>query len=214
MAFLSLNVNAQIKEFVQDASQVGMNQAAKGFAKAIFDGKVKWGVRANGLINTTSLGDLENVKNLDNHGFNIGISARYDFVKEFFANPELYYTHVGNGSLDLPILFGYQLSESIAIVAGPNFSYAFSENSEDDLIEISTGVLTDTYSMGNISSKLTFGYQAGLQFFLPNFVISAKYNGSFTGQVVDLINQTTGGELKEEIKTSYVSIGIGYNFGK
>lgn len=68
--------------------------------------------------------------------------------------------------------------------------------------------------MGNISSKLTFGYQAGLQFFLSNFFISAKYNGSFTGQVVELINQTTGGELKEEIKTSYVSIGIRYNFGK
>jgi len=40
LAFLSLNVNAQIKEFVQDASQDGMNQAAKGFTKAIFDGKV------------------------------------------------------------------------------------------------------------------------------------------------------------------------------
>jgi hypothetical protein len=222
LAMACISVKAQLLNEVKNMA-VAESQEMTGNALAdvtdgavdrILDGDVVWGIRANGLINTTSLGDLENAKNLSNHGFNVGVSARFNFDDtNLFVNPELYYTHLGKGRLDLPILGGYQLSNTFALIAGPTLAYIFSDNSKEDLVDTGTGAIDGSLSMEGISSKLTFGYQAGLQAYFNNFVISAKYDGSFTGQVVDIVNTASGAKLQEEVKTSFISIGIGYNFG-
>lgn len=196
----------------KESKRIGNNLKSEA-GDRISEGDVVWGIRSNALINTSSLGNLSDIKELQGSGFNVGISARFDIEDEFFINPELYYTHLGTSSIDLPILVGYNITEKFALVAGPALMYGFSKDSKSDGKEIANQMLNSgQVDFEAIASKLNFGYQAGLQANLSNFLISAKYEGSLSSQVVNLVNLGTGQKFSEKIKTSVVSLGVGYNF--
>lgn len=203
-------VTTEVTNHTKEATK----EAAKGLANAL--GEATWGIRANGLINTSSLGNLADIKDLKESGFNIGVSAKVELGSNFFVNPELYYTHSGNSQIDLPILFGYEiLPEKISLIAGPSLMYAFSKNSKDDLTKIATEALASGgINYNGLSSMFKFGYQAGVQVHFGNFMIAAKYEGALSGQVVSLINKATDQSFEEKVKSNFVSLGIGYNFGK
>lgn len=214
-------INAQINELkdkatteVTNQTKEATNEAAKGLVNAL--GDATWGIRANGLINTSSLGNLSDIKDLKESGFNIGVSAKVGLGSNFFVNPELYYTHSGSNQIDLPILFGYEIvPEKFAIIAGPSLMYAFSKNSKEHLEKIATESLTTGgINYSGLSSMFKFGYQAGVQVYFGNFMVAAKYEGALSGQVVNLVNQATGQGFEEKVKSNFVSLGLGYNFGK
>ena len=211
--FAQMDIKQELTNKAQETSSDLGSKAVSGFIDSIFNGEVTWGIRSNGLINTSSLGNLADVKQLKESGYNIGVSTKLAFNEDFFANPELYYTHLGTSRIDLPILFGYNVTKTFAVVAGPSFIYNFSSESKDLGKSVANQAMnTGKVDFAALNSELGFGYQAGLQATISKFVVSAKYDGSLSGQVVDLVNTGTGQKFKEKIKTSLISLGAGFNF--
>lgn len=211
--FAQTDIKQKVTEGAQEQTGSLFNKGLEGAGESIADGSVIWGIRANALINTSSLGNLSDIKELKDSGFNVGVSAKFNLGSGFFANPELYYTHLGTSRIDLPILFGYNLSETFAVVAGPALMYGFSAESKNEGKNLVNEMInTGTIDVAKLSSNLNFGYQAGLQATISQFVISAKYEGSLSSQVVDLVNTATGQKFEEKVKTSVISLGLGYNF--
>lgn len=209
----------QIQEMVDDAKSEITTQTQKATDDAIDRGweslrSATWGIRANAMINTSSLGQFSDIKELKDSGFNVGISAIVNLSKseKFFFSPELYYTYVGNSQLDMPILFGYKIGESVGLVAGPSLSYTFSQKSSEHAQTLVQSAITGDYK--GLASTLQFGYQAGLQAYFGSFMVSAKYDGSITGKALNFVNEGTGKSFQEKMKSSYLSVGVGYNFGK
>lgn len=199
---------SEVTARTQDATEKGAQKFGESLKNATF------GIRANGMINTSSLGNLSDIKDLKESGFNIGFSARVELGSNFFVNPELYYTHIGKSQIDLPILFGYSIvPDRIAIVAGPALMYSFSKDSLKHLQNTAIQGATTGIDYKGLAAMFKFGYQAGIQVFFGNFLVSAKYDGALSEQVVNLVNQGTGQKFEEKVKSNFVSLGIGYNFG-
>lgn len=214
---VGISAQSDLMQKAQDKTQneskrIGNNLTNEA-GDRIKNGDVVWGIRANALINTSSLGNLSDIKELKGSGFNIGVSAKFDIDNDFFINPELYYTHLGTNSIDLPILLGYDITDKFAIVAGPTFIYGFSEDSKNDGKQIANNMMaTGKIDFDGVASKLNFGFQAGLQANLSNFAVSVKYEGALSSQVVNLVNLGTGQKFTEKVKTNAISLGLGYNF--
>lgn len=220
IALSSTTFSQNIKDaVVQEGTEMSQNLAAEGGQKLIDAlGNATFGLRAFGLVNSSSLGNFSDVKDLGKHGFSIGLAAKVDISDGFFVTPELHYSHTGFDELSLPILFGYSIVEDkLDIIAGPNLMYTFSKDSKGDLQNLGEGAMAGQIDYQGILSTFEFGYMAGLQYHLGNFMISARYQGGFSGKVVQYASQGTGVDFKEsneeKIKTSYVSLGIGFNFG-
>lgn len=205
------NLGDQAMTEVTNQTKEATKEGARALGEAL--GSATWGVRANALINASSLGNLASIDELKKSGFNIGVSAKVDLGSNFFVNPELYYAHVGTSELDLPILFGYEIvPERFALVVGPNLMYTFSKNSEKDIQQAFVKGMAEDYQ--GLSSMFKFGFQAGVQAYFGNFLLSAKYEGALSDQVVNMVNSATGQKFEEKVKTNYFSVGLGYNFGK
>lgn len=220
IALSSTTFSQDIKDaVVQEGTDMAQNAVAEGGKKLLESlGDATFGIRAFGLANTSSLGDFSNVKGLGNHGFSIGLAAKVDISDNFFVTPELYYSHTGIDELSLPILFGYSiLKDKLDIIAGPSLMYSFSKSSKDDLATLGEGAMAGQIDYQGLLSTFEVGYMAGLQYHLGNFMISARYQGGFSGKIVEYASQGTGVDFKESnedrIKTAYVSLGIGFNFG-
>lgn len=181
--------------------------------------KAEWGVRANYLVNTNSLGKQNKLfmGDLDSHGFNVGISAKADLGKKLFINPELYYNSSITHQIEMPILLGYSiLPNKFAIIAGPSIKYAISSDTKDNLTGFAQQTNIPGVKYNGISSMFKAGFQAGFQTYFKNgkYVLSAKYDGAITGQTVNLENISTGKRYEMKEKDNFISIGLGYNFGK
>ncbi|MDD3772197.1 MAG: outer membrane beta-barrel protein [Weeksellaceae bacterium] len=198
-------------EMAQGLVKDGAKEVVKGLANARF------GLRAFGLINSSSLGSFSDVKDLKSSGFSVGIAGTIYFTDNFFVAPELHYSHTGVGELQLPILLGYSIIEDkLDIIAGPSLLYSFSKESKKDLEGLATGAASGGIDYKGLLSTFQVGYTAGLQYHLGNFMISGRYQGGFSGKIVDYVSQGSGVDFKESdekrVKTSYVSLGVGYNF--
>ncbi len=210
----------EIKDAIeQKGTEMSQDLAAEGGKKLLESlSNATFGLRAFGLVNTSSLGEFSDVKDLGKHGFSVGLAAKVDISDDFFVTPELQYSHAGVDELSLPILFGYSIvKDKFDIIAGPNLMYSFSKDSKDDLKNLGEGTMSGQIDYQGVLSTFEVGYMAGLQYHLGNFMISARYQGGFSGKVVQYASQGTGVDFKESgeerIKTSYVSLGIGFNFG-
>lgn len=179
-----------------------------------FSQEIVWGARVSGLINTTLLGSLKDIETLKNYGVNLGVSAKIKFeVERCFVNPELYCRQVSSGGIGLPILAGYEITKNVSLLVGSTLTYPFYGDLKNDFSHIVNRMPNRDLSLLDLSSKFTAGHQGGVQTeVINNFLISAMYCGSFDGQVVTIQNQVTGLKEKEEIKISYISLGLGYNF--
>ncbi|MFI3269014.1 MAG: outer membrane beta-barrel protein [Rikenellaceae bacterium] len=119
-------------------------------------------------------------------GFNVGVSAG---MKILFLSvtPELIYsqsnfelTHkaimgqsasVKSKSLDLPVMFGYNLIKPIRLEAGPSFSLYSNAKAT---------VGSNSVNIGRVDS--TIGYVAGVSVRIFKFSVGARFNGQFGGK--------------------------------
>ena len=153
----------------------------------------------------------------NNTGFNVGLSMKISTPTSFFIMPELYYTTFKNevkdeltgttleaksNRVDLPVLVGYKLlGESFGIFAGPVASYNLSsDNQFDDFRE-------------NAESNFTVGYQFGAQAQISKLILSARYEGAFTKDEREFINDNAGNyTVRYDNRPSLFIVGLGYQF--
>jgi len=152
----------------------------------------------------------------NNVGFNAGVSVKVNLVGGLFVMPELYYTTFTNeitepvtnttieaktNRADLPVLLGYNvLGESVGIFAGPVASYYLSkDNQYEDFRE-------------NAESNFTVGFQLGAQVKIKSFIISGRYEGSFTEDQRDFINSNSNTVIRYDNRPSMLMAGLGYQF--
>ena len=142
------------------------------------------------ISNTTTGAYNESGKN--NAGFNFGLSAKVNLPLSLFLMPEIYYTtlkseftepisnttlEVKSNRVDVPVLLGYNvLGDTFGVFAGPVASYNLStDNQFNDFKE-------------NAKNDFTVGYQFGAQVQLQKFIINGRYEGAFTDDQRDFIN--------------------------
>lgn len=199
-----------------DTSQRLTEEGGSKLLRAL--GDARFGLRAFGMINSSSLGNFKDVKDLSGSGFSVGIAGIVNITDNFFVTPELHYSHAGVSELDLPILFGYSIFENFDIIAGPSLMYSFSKESKKHLEDAAVGAATGGLDYKGLLSSFQVGYVAGLQYHIGKFMISARYQGTFSGKIAEYVKEGTGVDFKdstqERVKTSYVSLGIGFNFGE
>ena len=153
----------------------------------------------------------------NNTGFNVGLSMKISTPTSFFIMPELYYTTFKNevkdeltgttleaksNRVDLPVLVGYKLlGESFGIFAGPVASYNLSsDNQFDDFRE-------------NAESNFTVGYQFGAQAQISKLIVSARYEGAFSKDEREFINDNSGNyTVRYDNRPSLFIVGLGYQF--
>ena len=153
----------------------------------------------------------------NNTGFNVGLSMKISTPTSFFIMPELYYTTFKNevkdeltgttleaksNRVDLPVLVGYKLlGESFGIFAGPVASYNLSsDNQFDDFKE-------------NAESNFTVGYQFGAQAQISKLIVSARYEGAFSKDEREFINNNSGDyTVRYDNRPSLFIVGLGYQF--
>lgn len=152
-------------------------------------------------------------------GYNIGISSRLGFPGSVYIMPELYYSYFLNEvkenhsqtllkakthRLDLPVLLGVDvLSEYFSVFAGPVASY-----------QLNNGESYQTFKE-NVGNQFKVGYQFGAQTQLGNFIINAKYEGAFSKDQREYINNVTGAStnsVRYDNRTSLFILGVGYKF--
>lgn len=152
----------------------------------------------------------------NNVGFNVGLSVRANLPTALFLMPELYYTTFKNeitdpvtntaieaksNRVDLPVLVGYNLlGETLGIYAGPVASYNLStDNQYADFKE-------------NAAKEFTVGYQLGAQAKISSYIVSARYEGSFSKDQRDFISSSTKQNIRYDNRPSLFMAGIGYQF--
>ncbi|HLV23309.1 MAG TPA: outer membrane beta-barrel protein [Moheibacter sp.] len=182
-----------------------------------FFSKIGFGVRASGLYNTTSLGHLKDVKELEQHGFNVGIAAKVNVTDKFSVTPELYYAHTGINEINLPVLLGYSfLGNKLDVIAGPSLIYTLEKDSFEKMPNFNKKAEGLDFFYQGVESTFDVGYVAGLQYHFGKFMLTARYQGAFEGREAIYSFRTedftVSGEAKEKIKTSFASFGVGYNF--
>lgn len=151
-----------------------------------------------------------------NVGFNAGLSVKVNLVSGLFVMPELYYTTFTNeltepitdskieaksNRADLPVLLGYNVwGETVGIYAGPVASYNLSsENQYNDFKE-------------NAENNFTVGYQLGAQVKIKSIIISGRYEGSFSKDQREFINNNTDAVIRYDNRPSMLMAGLGYQF--
>ena len=180
--------------------------------------QVKVGLKANVLLNTSSSKWSEIKRSVLDYtdsgsksaGFNVGLSARVNLPSTpLFIMPEIYYTSFNNSfterrtkttlkaktnRIDVPVLVGVNLiSDNLGVFVGPVASYNLAkENTWNNFKE-------------NAGNKFTVGYQV-------NFIINARYEGSFSKDQRDFINNNISETVRYDNRPSFVVLGVGYEF--
>ena len=131
--------------------------------------------------------------------------------------PEIYYTtlkseftlpdntgttlEVKSNRVDVPVLLGYNvMGDMLGIFLGPVASYNLaSENQFNDFKE-------------NAKNDFTVGYQFGAQVQLQKFIINGRYEGAFTDDQRDFINNNTNQTIRYDSRPSMLILGLGYQF--
>ena len=130
--------------------------------------------------------------------------------------PEIYYTSFNNSfterrtkttlkaktnRIDVPVLVGVNLiSDNLGVFVGPVASYNLAkENTWNNFKE-------------NAGNKFTVGYQVGAEARLSNFIINARYEGSFSKDQRDFINNNISETVRYDNRPSFVVLGVGYQF--
>ena len=188
--------------------------------------QVKVSGRAN-LLFKTDKSTWENISNTatgaynesgkNNTGFNLGLSAKVNLPLSLFLMPEIYYTtlkseftlpdntgttlEVKSNRVDVPVLLGYNvMGDMLGIFLGPVASYNLaSENQFNDFKE-------------NAKNDFTVGYQFGAQVQLQKFIINGRYEGAFTDDQRDFINNNTNQTIRYDSRPSMLILGLGYQF--
>lgn len=187
--------------------------------------QVKLSGRAN-LLFKTDKPTWENISNTatgaynesgkNNAGFNFGLSAKVNLPLSLFVMPEIYYTtlkseftepisnttlEVKSNRVDVPVLLGYNvLGDTFGVFAGPVASYNLStDNQFNDFKE-------------NAKNDFTVGYQFGAQVQLQKFIINGRYEGAFTDDQRDFVNNNTNQTIRYDSRPSMLILGLGYQF--
>lgn len=206
----------QIKKII---STVLVSASLMSFAQ------VSLGVKANLLYRSDSPSwttikngttTVFNEKGKNSVGYNFGLSAKIDTPLGIFLQPELYYTTFKNeftdpvtnttikaksNRVDLPVLVGYNiLGKMLGIYAGPVASYNLStDNQWNDFKE-------------NATKDFTVGYQFGAQATISKLVFSARYEGAFSKDQREFIDNNTNTTVRYDSRPNLLMFGIGYNF--
>ncbi|MCP2037421.1 outer membrane beta-barrel protein [Chryseobacterium sp. HSC-36S06] len=186
--------------------------------------QVKVSGRAN-LLFKTDKPNWENISNTasgaynesgkNNAGFNFGLSAKVNLPLSLFLMPEIYYTtlkseftepggttlEVKSNRVDVPVLLGYNvMGDMLGVFVGPVASYNLSsDNQFNDFRE-------------NAKNDFTVGYQFGAQVQLQRFIINGRYEGAFTDDQRDFINNNTNQTIRYDSRPSMLILGLGYKF--
>lgn len=155
-----------------------------------------------------------NEKGKNSVGYNFGLSAKIDTPLGIFLQPEIYYTtfknkntidnttiEVKSNRVDVPVLIGYNiLGKMLGIYAGPVASYNLStDNQWNDFKE-------------NATKDFTVGYQFGAQATISKLVFSARYEGAFSKDQREFIDNNTNTTVRYDSRPNLLMFGIGYNF--
>lgn len=155
-----------------------------------------------------------NEKGKNSVGYNFGLSAKIDTPLGIFLQPEIYYTtfknkntidnttiEVKSNRVDVPVLVGYNiLGKMLGIYAGPVASYNLStDNQWNDFKE-------------NATKDFTVGYQFGAQATISKLVFSARYEGAFSKDQREFIDNNTNTTVRYDGRPNLLMFGIGYNF--
>lgn len=204
----------QIKKII---STVLVSASLMSFAQ------VSLGVKANLLYRSDSPSwttikngttTVFNEKGKNSVGYNFGLSAKIDTPLGIFLQPEIYYTtfknkntvdnttiEVKSNRVDVPVLVGYNiLGKMLGIYAGPVASYNLStDNQWNDFKE-------------NATKDFTVGYQFGAQATISKLVFSARYEGAFSKDQREFIDNNTNTTVRYDSRPNLLMFGIGYNF--
>lgn len=185
--------------------------------------QVSLGVKANLLYRSDSPSwttikngttTVFNEKGKNSVGYNFGLSAKIDTPLGIFLQPEIYYTtfknkntvdnttiEVKSNRVDVPVLVGYKiLGKMLGIYAGPVASYNLStDNQWNDFKE-------------NATKDFTVGYQFGAQATISKLVFSARYEGAFSKDQREFIDNNTNTTVRYDGRPNLLMFGIGYNF--
>ena len=152
----------------------------------------------------------------NNVGFNLGLSAKVNLPASLFLMPEIYYTtfktdfevpntntniEVKSNRVDLPVLVGYNvLGDNLGLFIGPVASYNLSKDNQfNDFKE-------------NATKEFTLGYQFGAQVQIQKLIINGRYEGAFTKDQRDFINNNTNETIRYDSRPSLFMVGLGYQF--
>ncbi|MBN8621845.1 PorT family protein [Candidatus Kaistella beijingensis] len=152
----------------------------------------------------------------NNVGFNVGLSAKVNLPASLFLMPEIYYTtfktdfevpntntniEVKSNRVDLPVLLGYNvLGDNLGLFIGPVASYNLSKDNQfNDFKE-------------NATKEFTLGYQFGAQVQIQKLIINGRYEGAFTKDQRDFINNNTNETIRYDSRPSLFMVGLGYQF--
>ena len=217
LRYSPIRLNSNIMKKISSMALLGLS--LMGFSQ------VKIGVKANVLLNTGSSKWSEIKRSVLDYtdsgsksaGFNVGLSARVNLPSTpLFIMPEIYYTSFNNSfterrtkttlkaktnRIDVPVLVGVNLiSDNLGVFVGPVASYNLAkENTWNNFKE-------------NAGNKFTVGYQVGAEARLSNFIINARYEGSFSKDQRDFINNNISETVRYDNRPSFVVLGIGYEF--
>ncbi|MGZ5211805.1 MAG: outer membrane beta-barrel protein, partial [Kaistella sp.] len=64
----------------------------------------------------------------------------------------------------------------------------------------------------NAKNDFTVGYQFGAQVQLKKFIINGRYEGAFTDDQRDFINNNTNQTIRYDSRPSMLILGLGYQF--
>ena len=105
--------------------------------------------------------------------------------------------------VDVPVLLGYNLlGDNLGVFLGPVASYNLaSENQYDDFKE-------------NALNNFTVGYQFGAQAKIQKLIFNVRYEGAFTKDQREFINNNSGVDetIRYDTRPSLFMVGIGYQF--
>ena len=164
-----------------------------------------------------TIGNTFNEKGENKMGYNVGLSSKIALpANSFFLMPEVYYTELNNTftlaknntvleaktkRIDVPILVGIDLvKEYIGVFAGPVAIFNLNkENWYNDFYETS-------------AKKFVLGYQLGAQITIEKIIISGRYEGAFSKEERNFINQQTGQNIQYDNSPSTLLLGLGYQF--
>ncbi|WP_299178785.1 outer membrane beta-barrel protein [uncultured Chryseobacterium sp.] len=152
----------------------------------------------------------------NNVGYNVGLSLKVGLPVAFYIMPELYYTTFKNeftdpvsnttfdiksNRIDMPVLVGYNLlGNMLGVFVGPVASYNLSkEDTFNDFKE-------------NARDNFTVGYQFGAQVEIKKLIINARYEGAFSDDQRDFINNNTNETIRYDNRPNLFMVGIGYKF--
>ena len=152
----------------------------------------------------------------NNVGFNVGLSAKVNLPASLFLMPEIYYTtfktdfevtntntniEVKSNRVDLPVLLGYNvLGDNLGLFIGPVASDNLSKDNHFKNFK------------KNETKEFTLGYQFGAKFQIQKLIINGRYEGAFTKDQRDFINNNTNETIRYDSRPSLFMVGLGYQF--